>query len=110
MLSKEYRRLEAQRTYDIKALKGAAHSLKPSLRVGLKGVTEAWLKEFERNLDDHGLVKIKLTVDHRSEKAPLVEAITGKVANLTQVDAIGNAVTFFRHPRAGRNPKALAAL
>lgn len=99
-----------QQTYDLKALKGAAHSLKPFLRVGQNGVTAAWLAEFERSLDDHGLVKIKLTVDHRSEKAPIIEAITSQVNNLTQVDAIGNAVTFFRVPKPGRKPKALQAL
>lgn len=99
-----------QQTYDVKALKGAAHKLKPQLRVGQHGVTAAWLAEFERNLDDHGLVKVKLTVDHRSEKAPLVAAITEQVARLTLVDAIGNAVTFFRPPKEGRNPKILAGL
>lgn len=99
-----------QQTYDVKALKGAAHKLKPLLRVGQHGVTEAWLKEFERSLDDHGLVKVRLTVDHRSEKAPLIEAINEKVPHLTQVDAIGNAVTFFRVPREGRKPKALQGL
>lgn len=99
-----------QRTYTVKELKGAAHGIKPSLRVGQNGVSEAWLKEFERALDDHGLVKIKLTVDHRDQKPPLIAAIIAGVKGVIQVDAIGNAVTFFRHPREGRVSKVLAAL
>ena len=49
-------------------LRADAHHLNPLVLIGEKGMTPAVLKEIERALDDHGLVKVHVAGDDREER------------------------------------------
>jgi RNA-binding protein len=75
-------------------LRGLAHSLRPVILTGNKGVTPALLKEFSAALDQHELVKVKLG-DHRDErKLHIAELGDGARAELVQ--SIGRVACFYR--------------
>ncbi|MBS0570540.1 MAG: YhbY family RNA-binding protein [Proteobacteria bacterium] len=82
-------------------LRGLAHSLKPVILIGNKGVTPALLKEFSLALDQHELVKVKLGDDRDERKAHIVELGAGAKAELVQ--SIGRVACFYR--RNDEKPK-----
>jgi RNA-binding protein len=75
-------------------LRGLAHSLKPVILTGNKGVTPALLKEFSAALDQHELVKVKLGDDRDERKAHIAELGEGAKAELVQ--SIGRVACFYR--------------
>jgi len=75
-------------------LRGLAHSLKPVILTGNKGVTPALLKEFSAALDQHELVKVKLGDDRDERKAHIAELGDGAKAELVQ--SIGRVACFYR--------------
>ena len=75
-------------------LRGLAHSLKPVILTGNKGVTAALLKEFSTALDQHELVKVKLGDDRDERKAHIAELGEGAKAELVQ--SIGRVACFYR--------------
>lgn len=75
-------------------LRGLAHSLKPVILTGNKGVTPALLKEFSAALDQHELVKVKLGDDRDERKAHIAELGEGTKAELVQ--SIGRVACFYR--------------
>lgn len=82
---------------EIRYLKKLAHSLKPVVQIGKKGLTEAVLESIDSALDDHELIKIKF-VDFKEEKKEISRIVVGKTG-CTMVGMIGNVVTFYReHP------------
>jgi RNA-binding protein len=76
-------------------LRGLAHSLKPVILTGNKGVTPALLKEFSAALDQHELVKVKLGDDRDERKAHIAEL--GECAKAELVQSIGRVACFYRH-------------
>ena len=79
-------------------LRGLAHSLKPVILTGNKGVSPALLKEFSAALDQHELVKVKLGDDRDERKSHIAELGVG--ANAELVQSIGRVACFYR-----RNPE-----
>ncbi len=75
-------------------LRGLAHSLKPVIMTGNKGVTPAVIKEFSNALDQHELVKVKLGDDRDERKAHIAELGEGAKAELVQ--SIGRVACFYR--------------
>ncbi len=75
-------------------LRGLAHSLKPVILTGNKGVTPALLKEFSAALDQHELVKVKLGDDRDERKLHMAELGEGAKAEL--VLSIGRVACFYR--------------
>jgi RNA-binding protein len=75
-------------------LRGLAHSLKPVILTGNKGVTPALIKEFSAALDQHELVKVKLGDDREERKAHIAELGEGAKAELVQ--SIGRVACFYR--------------
>ncbi|MCE7950865.1 MAG: ribosome assembly RNA-binding protein YhbY [Xanthomonadales bacterium PRO7] len=75
-------------------LRGLAHSLKPVIMTGNKGVTPALIKEFSNALDQHELVKVKLGDDRDERKAHIAELGEGAKAELVQ--GIGRVACFYR--------------
>jgi len=57
----------------IRYLRGLAHPLKPVLLMGGKGVTAGVLKELEQALDDHELIKVRLSGGDRVARAVEIE-------------------------------------
>ena len=76
-------------------LRGLAHSLKPVILTGNKGVTPALLKEFSAALDQHELVKVKLGDNRDERKLHIAELGDGAKAELVQ--SIGRVACFYRH-------------
>ncbi|MEO6966851.1 MAG: ribosome assembly RNA-binding protein YhbY [Rhodanobacteraceae bacterium] len=82
----------AQRRY----LRGLAHPLKPVLMLGGKGVTPSLLAELEHALDDHELVKVKLSGTDRAEReSSLAQLIDASRAE--KVQTIGHVAVLYRH-------------
>ncbi len=75
-------------------LRGLAHSLKPVILTGNKGVTPAVIKEFSNALDQHELVKVKLGDDRDERKAHIAELGEGAKAEIVQ--SIGRVACFYR--------------
>jgi RNA-binding protein len=75
-------------------LRGLAHSLKPVILTGNKGVTPALLQEFSAALDQHELVKVKLSDDRDERKSHIAELGDGAKAELVQ--SIGRVACFYR--------------
>ena len=78
-------------------LKGQAHKLKPVVMVGNHGVTPAVIKEVDRALNDHTLIKIRISVADREEKrAAFAEICDACEAEAVQL--IGNIGVIYRKP------------
>lgn len=75
-------------------LRGLAHSLKPVILTGNKGVTPAVIREFSTALDRHELVKVKLGDDRDERKSHIAELGQGAKAELVQ--NIGRVACFYR--------------
>ncbi len=72
-------------------LKARAHKLKPVIMVGNNGVTPAVIKEIDRALDDHELIKIRIQcTDRELRQQLLTEICEGSQSELVQkIGAIG---------------------
>lgn len=82
---------------EIRYLKKLAHSLKPVVQIGKRGLTEAVLESIDSALDDHELIKLRF-VDFKEEKKEISGSIVEKTGCI-MVGMIGNVVTFYReHP------------
>lgn len=79
----------------IQILKGMAHSMKPVLIMGDKGVTESFIAEAGRAIEHHELIKIRIAGEDRDAKKAIAEEITVALgANMIQ--HIGNVITLFK--------------
>lgn len=87
----------AQKRY----LRTLAHTLKPVILVGAKGVTPALLAELKGALEHHELIKVKIAAEDRDERDAWVAGIV-KGADATLIQRVGNVATVFR-PRH-KNP------
>ena len=83
-----------------KSLRAIGHDLNPIVTVASKGLTEGVIDELNRALDDHELIKIKVSVGDRDIKKQVIE----EILHITQAELaqqIGNTALLLR-----RNPKA----
>jgi RNA-binding protein len=76
-------------------LRGLAHTLKPVIMVGNKGVSDALLAEFSIALDDHELIKVKLAGDDREERAAQIGKLA-EAGHAELVQTIGKVACFYR--------------
>jgi len=82
-----------------KYLRGVAHSLKPVVFVGQKGLTEALIRSTEQASDRHEVIKIKF-VDYKEkkQKAEIARALGNKTASHL-AGMIGHvAILYKQHP------------
>ncbi len=93
---------EAQRRH----LRRLGHDLKPVVRTGNAGLTEAVLAEADKALHDHELVKIKLVADDRAQRRAFIDRICERTG-ATLVQAIGHVALFYRRNPDKREPIAL---
>ena len=80
-------------------LRAAAHSLKPVIQIGDKGLSDAVLAEIERALSAHGLIKIRVAGEDRVERA----AIQGRICDAlgcAPVHHLGKILTVYRPTKA----------
>jgi RNA-binding protein len=81
----------AQRQY----LKGLAHSRQPVVMIGNQGLTAAVLKEVERALDAHELIKIKAGTDEPETRRAWLEEICA-TTGAAPVQQIGKVLVIYR--------------
>ncbi len=82
-----------------RAYRSIAHHLKPVVRLGERGLTDAVIAEADRALSDHELIKVRVNGDRetRAEQATdLAQALEAE-----RVQSIGHTLVLYRH-----NPKA----
>ncbi len=77
------------------ALKAKAHSLKPVVLLGDKGLTEPVMTEIELALETHELIKIKIPGQDREIKENWIEQICEK-SKSQLVQHLGHIVTLYR--------------
>src|SRR5690554_3106241 len=58
-----------------KAYKRIGHHLKPVVIISEQGTTEGVLAELDRALNDHELIKIRITVGDREAKQALIDEV-----------------------------------
>jgi RNA-binding protein len=83
-------------------LRGLAHPLKPVVRLGAAGLTEAVARETERALADHELIKVKAPGGDREARDALFSALAARTTSAL-VQRIGNVAVLYRpHPELPR--------
>lgn len=88
---------------DKKHLRRIGHDLSPVVTIASKGLTEGVLAELTRALDDHELIKIKLSVGDRHAKQAIIDDLC-KQCSTEVVQSIGHMALLFK--KADRpNPK-----
>ena len=78
-----------------KQYKSIGHHLKPVLIVADNGLTEGVLAEFERALNDHELIKIKVNILDREARLAAVAELC-KVGKAYLVQVIGKMALLYR--------------
>ena len=76
-------------------LRGLAHSLKPTILIGSNGLTEAVQLEIHRALEDHELIKIKVTGSDRSVREEITQAILDEQA-AELIQTVGHIIVIYR--------------
>ena len=79
----------------IKHLRGLAHSLKPVVRIGQRGLTDAVRHELDVALQAHELLKVKIDTGDRQTRDEIIESLC-RDAEATLVQRIGKVATIFR--------------
>lgn len=83
-----------------KAFRSIGHHLNPVVTVSENGISEGVLAELDRALADHELIKVKLALPERDDRAAMLdELIAASRAELVQ--KIGKMALLYR-----KNPKA----
>ena len=78
-----------------KHLRGLAHALKPVVRLGQAGASAAVVRETERALHDHELVKVKAPGGDRAARDAALAALAG-ATGAALVHQIGNVAVLYR--------------
>jgi RNA-binding protein len=82
-------------------LRGQAHDLKALLQTGGKGVSEAFLAELDLALEQHELIKVKVSGEDREARKTLIASIIeGSGAALVQY--IGHTAVLYRPSKDNR--------
>jgi len=77
------------------ALKAQAHALKPVVLLGAAGLSAAALKEIDRALTAHELIKVRVPGDDRDEREALFAEVA-ETLSAARVQAIGKLLLFYR--------------
>ena len=77
------------------ALKGRAHRLDPVVLLGAQGLSEAVVKEIDRALTVHELIKVRVPGDEREAREALFAAVADRLG-AARVQAIGKLLVFYR--------------
>ncbi|WP_242469535.1 ribosome assembly RNA-binding protein YhbY [Rhabdochromatium marinum] len=90
-------------------LKQQAHHLKPVVMLGQHGLTDAVLREIQRALEHHELIKIKVSAGDRDEREQLIATITEHTA-AELVQRVGHTASLYRHNPDKAEPLSLPTL
>lgn len=78
-----------------KQLKAKAHSLKPVVLMGGKGLTESVQLEVERALLAHELIKIRISAETKEERQQMIQKICEE-RGAECVGSVGHIAIIFR--------------
>ena len=81
-----------------KTLRGLGHTLKPVVLVGAGGLSQSLLDEFERSLEHHELMKVKVSAGDRAERDAIIETLC-EHGGAELVQRVGNVGLLFRRRR-----------
>jgi RNA-binding protein len=79
-----------------RALKAKAHDLAPVVMIGDHGLTPAIIREVDRNLKAHELIKVRASTDDRVLRGKWYDEICDAL-NAAPVQHIGKIFIFWRH-------------
>ncbi|MBD5769681.1 YhbY family RNA-binding protein [Marinomonas colpomeniae] len=71
------------------------HALNPVVMIAGNGLTETVLTEIDRALEDHELVKIRISITDREVRTALIAEIS-KIMKCETVQTIGKVALFYR--------------
>jgi RNA-binding protein len=77
------------------ALRARAHGLRPVVLLGAAGLTEKVLREIDRALAAHALIKIKVPTNDRNERTQVAADVAEKLS-AANVQSIGKMIVLFR--------------
>lgn len=77
------------------SLKGRAHALEPVVHIGHAGLTDAVVKETDRALNAHELIKVKVGAADRHARAELAEQLCART-DAAAVQSVGKVVVLWR--------------
>ena len=77
------------------AFRGQAHGLDPVVLLGANGLTDAVLKEIDRALLAHELIKIRVPGDEREEREAIYNEIADRL-NAARIQMIGKLLVLWR--------------
>jgi len=75
-----------------KHLRGIGQNLALAVSIGKAGITEAVIAQISQLLDQHELIKVRLSADDRKEAA----AAIGEVIGACCVSVVGRAAVFYK--------------
>jgi len=81
-----------------KQLRAIGHNLKPVVIISENGVNEGVIKELNRALDDHELIKVKLAFTERESRHIAADLVI-KETGATLVQTIGKIILILRETK-----------
>ncbi|MFT0851880.1 YhbY family RNA-binding protein [Achromobacter sp. F4_2707] len=78
-----------------RALRAAAHPLRPVVLIGDRGLTESVLKEIDLNLKAHQLIKVRVAGDDRQARVDMLETICEELS-CAEVHHLGKTLIIYR--------------
>ncbi len=82
-------------TTQTRFLRGHAHELKAMLQVGGKGITDALVTEVGNALEQHELIKIKISAEDRDLRDAMIGELAQR-ADAALVQRIGHTAVLYR--------------
>jgi RNA-binding protein len=79
----------------IKAFRGIGHNLKPIVTIAENGITEGVQLELERALNDHELIKVKVSCADREQKQNLIQELVS-TCHCELVQTIGKIALVYK--------------
>jgi RNA-binding protein len=76
-------------------LKGLAHNIKPVVLIGNKGLTETVLSEIDNALNQHELIKVRVSGQERADRVMMMNEIAEKTKS-DLVLIIGHVGGYYR--------------
>lgn len=77
------------------SLKGRAHALEPVVHIGQAGVSEAVVKEAERALTAHELIKVRVGGEDREARAAFIDTLCERT-DAAKVQTVGKIAVLWR--------------
>lgn len=90
------------------ALRSEAHALNPVVMIGDSGLTDPVLKEIDKSLNVHGLIKVRVLGDDREARIEIYESICEQLG-AAPVQHIGKLLVLYRPQKEEDKKKAPAA-